>query len=200
VFNAWEVIVCWVEKGIVCRQVFIKSICVCMSVNVSLCRPKDLARCTSNVNNEPDLWWLTPVILATWEAEICRIRVQGQQRPKDLWDPHLSGEKLGLGARTCHSTYIRKPRNVGITAQDDLGKKQDPLSKITRAKRAEDMAQVLQVQRSEFKPQYHHHHPHQKKCCLWTMELLMCHLHYLCYIFLYYLMIFTLSLHYYFCN
>jgi hypothetical protein len=30
-------------------------------------------------------WWLTPVILATWQAEIKRISVQGQPQANSLW-------------------------------------------------------------------------------------------------------------------
>jgi hypothetical protein len=28
------------------------------------------------------MWWLKPVILATWEAEIKRVKVEGQSREK----------------------------------------------------------------------------------------------------------------------
>jgi hypothetical protein len=36
--------------------------------------------------------WLTPVILASWEAEIERIVVAGQPRQKNFVRPHLSGK------------------------------------------------------------------------------------------------------------
>jgi hypothetical protein len=38
-----------------------------------------MKRCIKN-NFVDNCWWLTPVILATWEAELRRIKVQGQSR------------------------------------------------------------------------------------------------------------------------
>jgi hypothetical protein len=32
-------------------------------------------------------WWLTPIILPTWEAEIRRVIVWGQSKQISLWDP-----------------------------------------------------------------------------------------------------------------
>jgi hypothetical protein len=37
-------------------------------------------------------WWLTPVILASWEAEIKRIKVPGQLGQKSLQDPIPTGK------------------------------------------------------------------------------------------------------------
>jgi hypothetical protein len=49
-------------------------------------------------------WWLIPVILATWGAEIKRIVVLGQPRQKSLQDPILMGKKQKArnGGATCH--------------------------------------------------------------------------------------------------
>jgi hypothetical protein len=38
---------------------------------------------------------LTPEILATWEAEIRRIKVPGQPQAKKFVGPHLNGKNLG---------------------------------------------------------------------------------------------------------
>jgi hypothetical protein len=37
-------------------------------------------------------WWLTPVILVTWEAEIRRIILLGQPEQKSLQDPISVGK------------------------------------------------------------------------------------------------------------
>jgi hypothetical protein len=42
--------------------------------------------------------WFIPIILATWETEIGRIKIWGQPEQDGLWDPHLQNnqEKNGL--------------------------------------------------------------------------------------------------------
>jgi hypothetical protein len=48
-------------------------------------------------------WWLTSVILASWNSEIRRIKVQGQSGQK-VSKIKLAQEKLGLLKHTCHLT------------------------------------------------------------------------------------------------
>jgi hypothetical protein len=50
--------------------------------------------------------------------------------------PHL--KKAGHVVSACHPRVSRKPK-VGDHGPGDLGKNQDPISKITRAKRAGGM-------------------------------------------------------------
>jgi hypothetical protein len=72
--------------------------------------------------------WFTPIILATWEAEMGR-------RPawaKKFARSHLSGKKLGMVTHICHPSNGRKSNTQGAT-QASLGKKRDPTLKITRA-------------------------------------------------------------------
>jgi hypothetical protein len=64
-----------------------------------------------------------PIILAIWESEIRRIAVQSKP------DPISTAETL----HTCHLATARSI-NRRITDQDGQGEKQDPISKITRAK------------------------------------------------------------------
>jgi hypothetical protein len=57
-------------------------------------------------NYEKGARWLTPVILASWEAEIGRIVVQGhpvfKKKKKKLKKLHFNREKLVVVAYTCH--------------------------------------------------------------------------------------------------
>jgi hypothetical protein len=69
------------------------------------------------------LWWLTPVILATREAEIRRIAVEGQSR-QIVCKPHLSMPVIP-------TMWGGTNRIMGQAA---LGIKGDPISKITKAK------------------------------------------------------------------
>jgi hypothetical protein len=79
-----------------------------------------------------------PVIQTTWEAEIRRIVVPGQPRQKSL-RPCLNVKKAGHG--DTHPIPVTvgsiKKENCGLGLPG--GKKQDPISKITRAKRARGM-------------------------------------------------------------
>jgi hypothetical protein len=45
---------------------------------------------------------VSPVIPATWEAEIRRIKVLSQSRQKELMRPHLHRKKLGMVVHACH--------------------------------------------------------------------------------------------------
>jgi hypothetical protein len=64
-------------------------------------------------------WWLMFVILDTWDAEIRRIMVLGKPRQKKFVRSHCV-------SHACHPV--------------SLGKKQDTITKTTRAKGAEGMA------------------------------------------------------------
>jgi hypothetical protein len=70
--------------------------------------------------NESGHLWLTPTILTTWEVEIRRIRVQGPPRQKDH--------------ETSMSTVMVGSKNWRTVIQAGLGKKQDPILKITEQK------------------------------------------------------------------
>jgi hypothetical protein len=66
--------------------------------------------CTKDTDKEcewAEFWWLTPVILATWEAEIRRIMLWGQPGEKGSQDP-ISTEKAGVLIYACHVSYCRK--------------------------------------------------------------------------------------------
>jgi hypothetical protein len=49
----------------------------------------------------------------------------------------------GVVAHTCHPATVVKCKN-SITVQARMSKKQDPISKITRAKRADGMTKVVE--------------------------------------------------------
>jgi ArsR family metal-binding transcriptional regulator len=86
-----------------------------------------------------------PIILATWEAEIRRIMVQVQSRQKDRVTSIPMEKKLGMAVHTCHPSNCGKC-NVKDCSEFSLSKKKkcDPTSKITQAKRARGMAQVVE--------------------------------------------------------
>jgi hypothetical protein len=73
--------------------------------------------------------WLTPISLAISEAGIGRIIAPGQPGQNSLRNPISMEKKLGRVVHACH------PSN---------GRKQDPISIITRAKRAGGVAQAVE--------------------------------------------------------
>jgi hypothetical protein len=76
--------------------------------------------------------WLTPVILATWEAEIRRVIVRGQPGLKVLKIP--SSNKSWVRWRVPVTPVTWGSTNRMITVQAGLGIKQDPISKVTNTK------------------------------------------------------------------
>jgi hypothetical protein len=78
------------------------------------------------------------IILGTWEAEICRITVPDQPRSKRkrVCETPVYWKKVGCGGVHLSSQQQWEPQNKRIMVQPSLGKEQDPVSKITRAKRS----------------------------------------------------------------
>jgi hypothetical protein len=93
-------------------------------------------------------WWLTPVILATQEADSKGITVYGQP-----WQNKKKVFKIPIST----SSWVWWHMSVmlamagNIKEEVDLGKKQDPVSKITKAKRSGDVAQVVKPLSSKCK-------------------------------------------------
>jgi hypothetical protein len=67
-----------------------------------------------------------------------------------LQDPISTEKKLGVVAHTCHPSDDGK-----IAVQASLGKKPDPISKITRAKRAGGVVQMVDEALGTATPQHH---------------------------------------------
>jgi hypothetical protein len=81
-------------------------------------------------------WRCTAVILATWEIETGRIVVPSQSGKKVCETP----SQWGKSQVWCYVPVLP----VSTLVQAGLGKKWDPISKITKAKRAGGMAQTVE--------------------------------------------------------
>jgi hypothetical protein len=77
--------------------------------------------------------WFTPIILATWEAEISRIVVPGQPRQKSSWDTTSAGKTAGWVVYTYHPNNGRKHKMRGLWSWQ-AWQKERPTSKISRLK------------------------------------------------------------------
>jgi hypothetical protein len=95
-------------------------------------------------------WWLTSVIITTWEAEIQRIKVGGHFRQK-VHKTSSQQKKPGMVACICHLSYIKKHKIVGPWSRLAWAKKQDLISKVTKAKRAGGRTQAVKLLLSKYK-------------------------------------------------
>jgi hypothetical protein len=84
--------------------------------------------------------WLMSIIPAAQEAEIREIMVRGQPGQKSLQDP-ISVGKAECGG-VCLSSQWEWEASSRIVVQVSLGKKWDPISKITRAEGSGGVAQM----------------------------------------------------------
>jgi hypothetical protein len=82
-----------------------------------------------------------PTITDTWEAKIRRTEVLRTTQAKSSRDPISMEKKVGVVTGACHPCDIKKPSFV----QYSLGKKQDPIFKITTAKRAGRVPRAVQL-------------------------------------------------------
>jgi hypothetical protein len=62
----------------------------------------------------------------------------------------IKREKLCVVVCTCYPSDSGKHKTGGSIVQAGLGKKQDPISKITRAKRTEGLAQAVEHLTSKY--------------------------------------------------
>jgi hypothetical protein len=64
-------------------------------------------------------WWLTPVILVTWESEIRRITVLGQPSQKEFCETSSQQKKGRVWWCICHPSYSRQSKIGGSQARLD---------------------------------------------------------------------------------
>jgi hypothetical protein len=70
--------------------------------------------------SQRQVWWLIPVILLTWEAEMGRITVRGQPEQK-VHAISSKSIKAGRGAHACHPSYIgRVNRRIKVQAHPSI--------------------------------------------------------------------------------
>jgi hypothetical protein len=76
-------------------------------------------------------WWFTPVVLATWEVEIGRIEIPGQLGQKFLETPF---QPIKRWCASVNLDYLGSINRRIAIVQACLGIKQDPVSKVIKAK------------------------------------------------------------------
>jgi hypothetical protein len=94
-------------------------------------------------------WWLTAVILATWEAEIRRTLCGDQPRQKVHKTPISANKKLGMVAHGCHPKFMGSISRI-VCSPGQPGHKARPYSK-NKAQRAMGVAQVIEPLSSKLK-------------------------------------------------
>jgi hypothetical protein len=67
------------------------------------------------MTNQAGCWWLKPIIIATWEAEIRRIQFEVSLY-KNFTRPFLN-QQLGVMVDICHPKLHRRLRSEGLWFQ-----------------------------------------------------------------------------------
>jgi hypothetical protein len=132
-------------------------------------------------------WWCTPVILATWEAEIKEIRrIKVWSQPGQIVEETISKipntKELRflqihyfsqvLVAHVCNPSYLehwnwKDPGSRPAWTNSS----QDPISKITRTKRTGDAAQAVQGRFAMLSPEFKLQSNNNKKHCFYITHV-----------------------------